>query len=145
VALCALVDCLDNLFPGKGLRLGSHEPERKVRTPQGGIPRESAGCAGDIPHGRTVSQKTNRRLRAARVKRRGKSPPRIRQRLRHDKPNPVQGKIRNQAARLTIPGMPHPSGRAVKGAREMKAAAFFREENAGHRIRLIPGRGCDFF
>jgi hypothetical protein len=72
---------------------------------------------------RTVSQKINRPFDSpqggslrVRVKRWGKSPPRRRQRRRHEKPRPVQGKIGGWAARPIAAGMPHPASLDRLGA-----------------------------
>ena len=97
------------VFEVRAFARGNASPrERKVRTPQGRIPRENGGD-GSNSRRRTVSQKTNRPHGNARVrvKRRGKSSPLRRQRRRQDKPNPVQGKIGERAARPMLAGMPH--------------------------------------
>ena len=60
----------------------------------------------------------------ARVKRWGKSPPRRRQRRRHDKPLPVQGKIGGWTARPIATGMLHSPwfARASHGERDCREA-----------------------
>ena len=57
---------------------------------------------------RQVQQKTYRLLAKARLKRWGKSPPLPRQLGRQCKPNPMQGEIGNQVARLMVSGTSHP-------------------------------------
>ena len=51
--------------------------KRKVRTPQGRESSIKRGCHGPYSMRRKAQQKTNRRSNPARVKRRGKSPPRF--------------------------------------------------------------------
>jgi len=93
---------------------------------------------------RKVSQKTNRPPSLGsvepwwvRVKRWGKSPPRRRQRRRHDKPLPVQGKIGGWAARPIATGMPHPPALAGASARaeggHVRREADLREMTAESR------------
>ena len=72
-----------------------------------------AGASGDGD----IAADSRIATRAARVKRWSKSPPRQRQRWRHEKPRPVQGKIGGWAARPTATGMLHPPppGRSRQG------------------------------
>ena len=80
---------------------------RKVRTPQGAMPRNLRRRAEDT-RGRKVERlfdgKCHRNLNRrrfrppARVKRRGKSPPLQEQSRRHGKPHRVQGQIGNRGA-----------------------------------------------
>ena len=122
------------VFEVRAFARGNASPrERKVRTPQGRIPRENGGD-GSNSRRRTVSQKTNRPHGNARVrvKRRGKSSPLRRQRRRQDKPNPVQGKIGERAARPMLAGMPHRrnGGNAETRFRGMNADAGTRKRPA---------------
>lgn len=122
------------VFEVRAFARGNASPrERKVRTPQGRIPRENGGD-GSNSRRRTVSQKTNRPHgnARARVKRRGKSSPLRRQRRRQDKPNPVQGKIGERAARPMLAGMPHRrnGGNAETRFRGMNADAGTRKRPA---------------
>ena len=94
-----------------GRCIRSAEAERKVRTPQGRIPRASEGRAQKL--GRQVSQKTNRPRKRVRVKRRGKSSPHEQRCSRQDKPNPVQDEIGSRVARPKTSGSSHPQGHGV--------------------------------
>ena len=94
---------------------------RKVRTPEGAMPRNPAIWAGIHAGGRynsrrTVPQKIDSRWRepAVMVKRCGKSAPREAQATRHGKPHRVQGQIGNPGA----------------------ARSMFRESKTGFGYRL---------
>ncbi len=93
------------VLEGRRIAFGASR-KRKVRTPQGVMPRNS-GLAGDI-RGRKVGRlfdgkchrKSDRRspFDAVRVKRWCKRPPREAQATRHGKPHRVQGQIGNPGA-----------------------------------------------
>jgi hypothetical protein len=78
---------------------------RKVRTPQGGMPRNPVLGPGytretksrDFPTD-SATEKIPPRATGVRVKRWGKSPPREAQATRHGKPHPVQDQIGNRGA-----------------------------------------------
>jgi len=99
----ATASILTLVLEGRGIALGASRG-RKVRTPQGVMPRNS-GLAGDT-RGRKVGRlfdgkchrKLNRRrlFEAVRVKRWCKRPPREAQATRHGKPHRVQGQIGNR-------------------------------------------------
>ncbi len=144
--------------------------ERKVRTLLGRIPGERrgrAGLAGRKAAGRStprssrgtagqaavtdsatenippVRRAVSPRARA-RVKRWGKSPPRRPRGRRQGKPNPVQDKIGDWAARPRVPGMSHPparlrrsGGRFPRGSREKWRSLRRRPKD---RIRLTAPR-----
>ncbi len=87
----------------------------------GGSSRRDGQCHRENTASSGISNLRFERAGAARVKRWGKSPPR-RQRCRwQGKPNPVQDKIGDWAARPTVPGMSHPAsaGRPRERPREM--------------------------
>ena len=69
---------------------------RKVRTPSGSVPPEDGGTgrAKAARNGKCHREQTAARtsVRAARVKRRGKSPPPVQRWTGHDKPHAVQGR-----------------------------------------------------
>ena len=86
----------------------SRKTKRKVRTPLGRIPRESGGAFGKLDVTDSVTENIPpRACSGVRMKWGGKSSPLRRKRRRQEKPNPVQGKIGNRAARPMIPGMSH--------------------------------------
>jgi len=87
----------------------------------GGSSRRDGQCHRENTASSGISNLRFEMAEAARVKRWGKSPPR-RQRCRwQGKPNPVQDKIGDWAARPTVPGMSHPAsaGRPRERPREM--------------------------
>ena len=87
----------------------------------GGSSRRDGQCHRENTASSEISDLRFEMTGAARVKRWGKSPPR-RQRCRwQGKPNPVQDKIGDWAARPTVPGMSHPAsaGRPRERLREM--------------------------
>ncbi len=93
------------VLEGRRIAFGASR-KRKVRTPQGMMPRNS-GLAGDIlgrKAGRLFDGKCHRKLNrrrpfeAVRVKRWCKRPPREAQATRHGKPHRVQGQIGNPGA-----------------------------------------------
>jgi len=87
---------------------------------------------GDGECHRKSNRPSRAQARTARVKRRGKSPPRRPQCRRQDKPNPVQDQIGDQAARPMVPGKSHdayarPPGSQESGGREMNERRECRE------------------
>ena len=114
-------------------------PGRKVRTPQGVMPRNS-GLTGDT-RGRKVGRlsdgkchrKSDRHWRkpVARVKRCGKSAPREAQATRHGKPHRVQGQIGNRgAARSGF--RESETGFGYRSLRQMILSAARRRQNSAY-------------
>ena len=114
-------------------------PGRKVRTPQGVMPRNS-GLTGDT-RGRKVGRlsdgkchrKSDRHWRkpVARVKRCGKSAPREAQATRHGKPHRVQGQIGNRgAARSGF--RESETGFGYRSLRQMILSATRRRQNSAY-------------
>jgi len=96
--------------------------------------RASRRVDGQCHRKQTACSTAARRLAQARVKRWGKSPPRRRQRRRHEKPLPVQGKIGGWTARPIATGMLHSpaSAQAGEGGRARRKAGL-REMTAEPR------------
>jgi len=129
---------LKMVLEGRRIAFGASR-KRKVRTPQGVMPRNS-GLAGDT-RGRKVGRlfdgkchrKSDRRspFDAARVKRCGKSAPREAQATRHGKPHRVQGQIGNRGAARSV-SRESETGFGYRSLRQMILSARKGED----RIRL---------
>ena len=129
---------LTSVLEGRRIAFGASR-KRKVRTPQGVMPRNS-GLAGDR-RGRKVGRlfdgkchrKSDRRspFDAARVKRCGKSAPREAQATRHGKPHRVQGQIGNRgAARSAF--RESETGFGYRSLRQMILSAARRRQNSAY-------------
>jgi len=79
--------------------------QRKVRTPPGSMPRKMRGGGGPKPGAMesVTENKPPAAQAAARMKRRGKSPPPGAQAPGHDKPHAVQDKTGSRAACPAVP------------------------------------------
>ena len=140
--LCHLIACLRG---GAGLRsplMGGCRSEglpsgRKVRTPSGSVPPEDggAGRAKAARNGKCHREQTAARasVRAARVKRRGKSPPPVQRWTGHDKPHAVQGRT-EAGGRLPVFERRRPRVRPHHGASRVVPAR-------GRRAMTAQGRG----
>ena len=94
-----------------------------------------------------MSQKTNRPgfRSGVRVKRWGKSPPPVEQSGGQDKPNPVQDRIGDRAARSYVPGKSHAPGAAPLAGQINECPGSFgsrTESGAGHSLWLFSERSC---
>ena len=126
------------VLEGRRIAFGASR-KRKVRTPQGVMPRNS-GLAGDIlgrPVGRPADGKCHRKsdrrrlFEAVRVKRWCKRPPREAQATRHGKPHRVQGQIGNRgAARSAF--RESETGFGYRSLRQMILSAARRRQNSAY-------------